>query len=183
MHPSAFLPLARVLSWGAMRGWAAHATRCGAASRLTWGESAALLSAGAGAGGARGLKRGNVGGRPCALLLTARFWAVEVVTVWGWLAGPQVSGSVVSFVLRKTREGLPGAISEPPAPRTPPVCHTVVGGPAPPSFPSLLCESSREPFPPVPRSRPHRKSYECGAPGRWHPALPHTPDATFQAAY
>lgn len=120
--------------------------RCqvGAATRLTWGKPAALLSAGAGAGRGHGLKRGNAGGRPCALLLTASFWTAEVVTVWGWLAEPQVSGSVVPFVVRKARGGLPGAISEPPLPRPPPV-SCLLRGPAPPSFPSLLCQVEGSP--------------------------------------
>lgn len=58
VHLSAFLP------WEEVRGRAAHAARCGAAPRLPWGESAALLSAGPGAGRGRGLRRGNaVAGR------------------------------------------------------------------------------------------------------------------------
>lgn len=144
VHPSAFLPLVEVLSRGGLAWPGRPRCQVGAAARLTRGKPAALLSAGAGAGRGHGLKRGNAGGRPCALLLTASFWMVEVVTVWGWLAEPQVSGSVVPFVLRKARGGLPGAISEPPPPRPPPV-SCLLRGPGPPSFPSLLCQVEGSP--------------------------------------
>lgn len=167
VHLSAFLPR------GEVRGRGAHAARCGAAPRLPWGESAALPSAGPGAGRGRGLRRGNAVAGRAPSSSPPVFGRSRRSRCGGSLLDPSSRRlwSLLYFV--KPARGCLGRSASPLLPGPLPSATVSWGGPAPPRFPALLRHGGRPP----------RLCLGAGRAGTRHPALPHAPDATSQAEY